>query len=82
MEKIRQCVSCLVVLPVRLYQMLLRPYIPPCCRFYPSCSSYTIQAINQFGILKGGKLGLFRVLRCHPWCQGGYDPIPDKRDFK
>lgn len=48
-----------------------------CCRFYPSCSSYAIEAIQLFGCLRGGYLILKRILRCHPWGKGGYDPIPE-----
>ena len=49
------------------------------CRFYPTCSEYTYQSIERFGIIKGGWLGIKRVSRCHPWNEGGYDPIPKKK---
>lgn len=47
------------------------------CRFHPTCSEYTYQAIDKFGIFKGGRLGFWRILRCHPWSKGGVDKIPD-----
>ncbi|MCI5802016.1 MAG: membrane protein insertion efficiency factor YidD [Oscillospiraceae bacterium] len=63
---------------IRLYQRFLSPLKPaPTCRFYPTCSSYAIQAISRFGIWKGGLLALKRILSCHPFHRGGYDPVPD-----
>lgn len=47
----------------------------PCCRFYPTCSVYAIQAIEKYGALKGGAMALYRILRCNPLCKGGYDPV-------
>ena len=61
---------------IRLYQRLLSPLLPPSCRFVPSCSQYGFEAIAHFGIVKGGWLVLTRVLRCHPFNPGGYDPVP------
>ncbi len=49
-----------------------------CCRFYPSCSCYAMDAIKLHGVLRGCYLTLKRILRCHPWCQGGFDPVPEK----
>jgi len=66
----------LVVLPVRLYQYCISPFLPAACRFYPSCSDYVLQAILRHGIARGGWLGLRRLARCHPWSPGGYDPVP------
>jgi putative membrane protein insertion efficiency factor len=63
---------------IKIYQYLLSPFLGQCCRFYPSCSSYTIDAIKQHGFLRGCFLSLKRILRCHPWCQGGFDPVPEK----
>jgi len=61
---------------IRLYQRLLSPLLPSSCRFVPSCSQYGFEAIAHFGIVKGGWLASMRVLRCHPFNPGGYDPVP------
>ncbi|MGQ9516123.1 MAG: membrane protein insertion efficiency factor YidD [Anaerolineae bacterium] len=61
---------------IKLYQMTISRILPPSCRFYPTCSHYTYQAIDKYGLLKGGWLGVRRLLRCHPFNPGGYDPVP------
>ena len=61
---------------IRLYQKLVSPLLPPSCRFHPCCSEYALQAIEKFGIGKGLLVATWRVLRCHPWCAGGVDPLP------
>ncbi|MDP1993245.1 MAG: membrane protein insertion efficiency factor YidD [Syntrophales bacterium] len=63
------------VVLVRAYQICLSPFLLPCCRFYPSCSEFAIDAIRRHGPLKGSGLALLRLLRCHPWHPGGYDPV-------
>lgn len=60
---------------IRFYQKRLSPLKNPSCRFYPTCSSYTYQAIEKYGALKGTYLGLKRILKCHPFHPGGYDPL-------
>jgi putative membrane protein insertion efficiency factor len=60
---------------VRAYQVCISPFLLPCCRFYPSCSEYAIDAVNRYGPMKGSYLALRRLLRCHPWHRGGYDPV-------
>jgi putative membrane protein insertion efficiency factor len=61
---------------IRLYQRTLGRILPPSCRFTPSCSHYGYEAINKYGLLRGGWLTVKRIGRCHPWNPGGYDPVP------
>ena len=63
---------------IRLYQKYISPLKPPCCRFTPSCSSYAIEAFRKRGFFVGLILTVYRILRCNPFCKGGYDPVPDK----
>lgn len=65
----------LLILAIRAYQRLVSPFLPPSCRFTPSCSQYTIEAIERYGLLKGGAMGLWRIMRCHPFSKGGVDPV-------
>lgn len=61
---------------IRAYQRFISPYTPPSCRFYPTCSSYAVEAIGRYGAWRGGYLAVRRLLRCHPFHAGGYDPVP------
>jgi uncharacterized protein len=70
----RWLMSSLIVLFVRLYQRLIRPLLPPTCRFTPGCSEYMILAVRKYGPIRGGWKGICRICRCHPWNPGGYDP--------
>jgi uncharacterized protein len=65
-----------VVLLLRAYQLALSPLLPPACRFEPSCSHYASEAVATHGVVHGGWLALRRVLRCHPWSDPGFDPVP------
>ncbi len=65
---------------VRAYQLVMRPFFPPACRFTPSCSAYAIEALRTHGAWPGLALASWRVVRCNPWCQPGYDPVPPRRD--
>ncbi|HPL62980.1 MAG: membrane protein insertion efficiency factor YidD [Syntrophales bacterium] len=60
---------------IRIYQAIISPLFSPCCRFYPTCSEYMIQAVDRYGACKGIRMGLKRLCRCHPFCEGGYDPV-------
>ena len=61
---------------IRIYQWTLGPLLGPACRFYPSCSEYTYQAVENHGFFKGVWMGSKRILKCNPFCAGGYDPVP------
>jgi len=61
---------------IRIYQMTLSPLLPPACRFEPTCSHYTYEAIEKYGLFKGSWMGFLRILRCNPFNPGGYDPVP------
>ena len=61
---------------IRCYRAAISPLLGPRCRYLPSCSHYTEEAIERFGVLRGGLLGLWRILRCHPFARGGVDPVP------
>lgn len=66
----------LLSLPVRLYRLTLSPWLGSACRFNPTCSVYTLQALEERGPLSGTYLAARRIVRCHPWCSGGHDPVP------
>ena len=66
----------LLVFAVHAYRVTLGPLLGGACRFSPSCSSYAIEALERHGALEGSALGVRRILRCHPFCAGGYDPVP------
>ncbi|MDT2013020.1 membrane protein insertion efficiency factor YidD [Carnobacterium divergens] len=67
---------------VQFYQKFISPMFPPSCRYTPTCSSYMIQSIERFGAIKGTGMGVWRILRCHPFVKGGYDPVPEKKRHK
>jgi putative membrane protein insertion efficiency factor len=64
------------ILLIKIYQLLISPLFPSSCRYSPTCSHYTLEALKKYGLLKGGWLGIKRISRCHPWGGSGYDPVP------
>ncbi|QTH62966.1 membrane protein insertion efficiency factor YidD [Psychrosphaera ytuae] len=76
MEKNRSPLRTILKKIVRGYQLLISPWFPAKCRFHPSCSEYTIEAIDQHGSAKGTWLSVKRILKCHPFSEGGFDPVP------
>lgn len=67
------------ILLIRFYQYFISPWFPKSCRHTPSCSHYAVQAVKEWGVLKGGILAIKRISKCHPWGTHGYDPVPEKR---
>ena len=75
---IRKRLRAVWILPIRAYQKWISPSLPARCKFYPTCSAYAVTAIERFGLLIGGALALWRILRCNPWSKGGIDPVPER----
>lgn len=67
---------------IKFYQVAISPYFPSSCRFEPTCSQYSVESLKRFGIFKGGWLSIKRISKCHPWHEGGYDPVPEKTEIK
>jgi len=66
----------LALVMIRFYQKAVSPWLPPACRYYPTCSAYAVEAIQRYGLGRGAVLAVKRILRCHPFHEGGYDPVP------
>jgi putative membrane protein insertion efficiency factor len=72
----REMLIKIALLPVRFYQLAISPLTGPTCRYTPTCSQYTVEAIREWGILKGWWMGMKRIASCHPWGKHGHDPVP------
>ena len=72
----RKFLSKILCALIRFYQVCISPLLPPCCRFYPTCSAYAMEAIQKYGPFKGFIMSVRRILRCNPFSKGGYDPVP------
>ena len=71
--------SRILMLPIRFYRRFLSPLKPRCCRFDPTCSQYALDALREHGSLRGMWLTMRRIVRCHPFCEAGYDPVPKRK---
>lgn len=76
MQLISRFFTSLLVRLIKIYQLLLSPMLGQNCRYYPTCSHYAQESLNKHGIIKGSYLATRRLLRCHPWHDGGFDPVP------
>lgn len=81
LETINGMLKVLALGLIRFYQACLSPAFPSACRHYPSCSTYAYEAVEKWGVWKGGRLALGRLLRCRPWGSYGYDPVPEKQEL-
>lgn len=78
--KLETLVRSAAVLPIQAYRMIHPYFFCGVCRFTPTCSAYAIEAIKEHGVLKGTALSSYRLLRCNPFCKGGYDPVPPRKE--
>lgn len=82
MKSITKIIAIPFIWLVRFYQAAISPYTPSSCRYTPTCSSYTVEALKKHGIFRGGWLAIKRIASCNPWGGSGYDPVPEKEDLK
>ena len=81
LDKLSELMKKIVILPIIFYKKFISPCFPARCRYYPTCSSYAVEAIKKHGAVKGVILGAWRILRCNPFARGGVDHVPDKFDL-
>lgn len=82
LERLHDAPRGVLIGAVRAYRLLLSPWLGGQCRFYPTCSAYAIEALERHGAIEGTLLGAGRILRCHPLCKGGHDPVPEQGLFR
>jgi hypothetical protein len=75
-EKIKKTMAIPFVWLIWVYKVVISPLLPPSCRFYPTCSTYAVEALKKHGVFTGLYLTVRRIIRCNPFCDGGYDPVP------
>ncbi len=80
--RIASALAELLLVPVHLYRRLISPALPNRCKYYPSCSAYTVQALRELGIVRGTVVGAWRLARCNPWSHGGVDELADRSLFR
>ena len=78
----RRVVRELLLTPLQLYRRVISPILGPHCRYHPSCSEYAVEAVRRYGLVRGGVLAVWRVMRCNPWSHGGVDPVARQRLFR
>ena len=79
-SKLKKQIRYIFILPIIFYKKFISPFLPNACRYTPTCSEYMIEAIKIHGIIKGTTLGIRRILKCHPWGDSGYAPVPKNKD--
>ena len=79
MIKFKKVITTIFLLPLYFYQQAISPFKPRTCRYDPTCSAYSVEAIKVHGIFKGSYYSIKRILSCHPWGKSGYDPVPNKK---
>lgn len=82
LDRVGKAAGEILIAPIRLYQKIHPYFFRGVCRFHPTCSQYAIEAIRVHGIFKGSYFAIFRILRCNPFCKGGFDPVPPKKEKK
>lgn len=81
-HRLSELAGAVLLLPIRAYQRFISPVIPARCKYYPSCSAYAVQAVRELGPARGTIVAAWRLARCNPWSNGGYDPLSERRLFR